>query len=73
MRTGITVKVTAAERDRLKAVLHFTEISVLIEQYDNKLGMEFRTEVNGHFDALRCPRRDTMLGCDIWLSNCNTV
>jgi hypothetical protein len=45
MRTGITVKVTAAERDRLKAVLHFTEISVLIEQYDDKLGVEFRTEV----------------------------
>jgi hypothetical protein len=34
-------------------LLHFTEISVLIEQYDNKLGVEFRTEVIGHVDVLR--------------------
>jgi hypothetical protein len=51
---------------------HFAQIAVLVGQYDNDLGVEFRTDLIGHFRTPRFPAEVYCLGCHIWLPNRNT-
>jgi hypothetical protein len=57
-RLGLIQRSPSFRPDPLR---HFTEILVLIEQYDNDLGVEFRTDLIGH-DCLLSNSRETNSG-----------